>query len=221
MHRRKPDFKNCNIFQRDYSTFDTQSFPDDIPLQQWNNEYTDVDSQFNDFYCRLEGCVDRHVPLKKLSNKDIKLKSKPWITPAIMKMINERNKSFKREKRQPMHENVKILYNLFRNKVNRELKKSQRLYYTKYFEDNKNDIKKTWNGITSIININSASSSTISQQNINGKVTSNPQEIAHGLNNFFVNVGPNTEKEIPITPPEIIPRPPPPPPPLREIHKKS
>ena len=51
-----------------------------------------------------------------------------------------------------MHENVKIVYNLSRNKVNRELKKSKILYYTKYFEDNKNDIKKTWNGITSIIN---------------------------------------------------------------------
>ena len=54
------------------------------------------------FYWRLEGCVDRHVPLKKLSKKDIKLKSKPRITPAIMKMINERNKLFKRKKRQPM-----------------------------------------------------------------------------------------------------------------------
>ena len=119
VHRRKPDFKNCNIFERDYSTFDTQSLRNDISLQQWNNEYTDVDSQFNDFYWRLEGCVDRHVPLKKLSKKDIKLKSKPWITRAIMKMINERSKLFKRKKRQPMHENVKILYNLFRNKVNR------------------------------------------------------------------------------------------------------
>ena len=66
-------------------------------------------------------------------------------------MINERNKLLKRKKRQPMHENVKIFYNRSRNKVNRELKKSKILYYTKYFEDNKNDIKKTRNGITLIL----------------------------------------------------------------------
>ena len=57
-------------------------------------------------------------------------------------MINIRNKLFRRRKRQPDNENVKRLYNLFRNRVIRELKKSKKTYYSNYFEEHNNNIKK-------------------------------------------------------------------------------
>ena len=88
--------------------------------------------------------------------------------------------------------------------MNRELKKSKKAYYKNYFEENKNNIKNTWNGIKSIINTSTSSSPKISQIKINGKVIDNPLGIATGLNNFFVDVGPNTERDIPITPPDKI-----------------
>ena len=69
------------------------------------------------------------------------------------------------------------LYNLFRNRVNRELKKAKKNYYTKYFEENNNNIKKTWEGIRSIINIKSTKS-TISQIKVNNKVIKNHKTIA-------------------------------------------
>ena len=84
----------------------------------------DVNEQFVDFFYKLEGCVNRHAPLKKLSNKEIKLNQKPWISSKILKMINIKNKLFNRKKRQPNNENIKILYNIFRNRVNKDLKKS-------------------------------------------------------------------------------------------------
>ena len=202
--RKKLDLKDINVFQRNYSKFNTQSFRDDISIQKWDNEMTDVNDQFNDFYWRLESCVERHAPIEKVKKKDLKLKSKPWITPEITKLIKQRNKLFKRKKRQPNNENIKSLYNLFRNRVNRELKKSKKSYYKNYFEENKNNIKNTWKGIKSIINTNTSTSPKISQIKIDGKVIDNPLGIASGFNNFFVNVGPNTERDIPITPPEKI-----------------
>ena len=30
-----------------------------------------------DFYTKLEGCVNRHAPLKKLAQREVKFKSKP------------------------------------------------------------------------------------------------------------------------------------------------
>ena len=45
-----------------------------------------------------------------------------------------------------------IILKYFRNRLNRELKKAKKNYYTKYFEENNNNIK-TWEGIRSIINI--------------------------------------------------------------------
>ena len=82
-----------------------------------------------DFHHKLKGCVDRHAPIKQLTPKEVKLTNKPWITPEISKMIKIRNKTFARKKRQPNNENIKRLYNLFRNRVSRELKKSKKKYY--------------------------------------------------------------------------------------------
>ena len=200
VRREKLDFKKITIYKRDYSTFSEDSFRDDISIQNFDNNLEDVNKEFQDFYFRLKGCIDRHAPLKKLTPKEIKLKHKPWISININKMIKIKNKLFHRKKRQPNNLEIKRLYNLFRNTVNRELKKDKRNYYTKYFEDNNNNIKKTWEGIRSIINIKSTKHSTISQIKINNKVITNHKEIVETLNNFFVNVGPNTERNIPVNP---------------------
>ena len=134
----------------------------------------DVNDQFQDFYFKLEGCVERHTPLRKLTPKEIKLKQKPWITSELVKMIKIKNKLFNRKKRQQDNVNIKLLYNLFRNRVNRELIKSKKSYYTKYFEDNNKNIKKTWEGIKSIINIKNPKGTSIDQLKVEDKIIDNP-----------------------------------------------
>ena len=94
VNRKKIDLKKANVYKRDYSKFNTQSFRDDISIQKWDNTYDNVNDQFNDFYGRLENCVDRHAPMKKQSFKQLKLESKPWITPEIKRLIEKRNKLF-------------------------------------------------------------------------------------------------------------------------------
>ena len=200
VNRPKIDYKEDHIYRRDYTNFSEQSFRDDVSLQHFNNEFTDVNDQFNDFFFKLEGSVNRHAPYKKLTSKEVKLEQKPWITKNILKMIKIKNKIFNRKKRQPNNENIIKLYKLFRNRVNRELIKSKKEYYNQFFEDNKKDNKKVWEGIKSIININNNKSKNISQLNINDKIIDNPKDIVETLNNFFVNVGPNTEKCIPHNP---------------------
>ena len=71
-----------------------------------------------------------------------RIKIKPWITPELSNMIKTRNKLSERKKRQPTNENVKLLYNIFRNRVNRELKMSKRSYYATYSEEHSGNIKK-------------------------------------------------------------------------------
>ena len=95
--------------------------------------------------------------------------------------------------------NHKQLYNLLRNRVNRDIKKCKRQYYAEYFATNVNDMKKTWEGIRKIVNIKKISPK-ISQLNIGGKIINDDKELATDFNNFFVNVGPNTENAIPKVP---------------------
>jgi len=200
VHRLKFDFKSISIYKRDYSKFSDKSFREDVSIQNFDNEFTNINDQFNDFYFKIEGCVNRHAPYKKLTPKEVKLNGKPWISNELIKMINIKNKLFYRKKRQPNNENVKRLYNIFRNRVNRELNKSKKDYYSKYFEDNKKNSKKIWEGIRSIINLSNSKNNSISQLKVDEKSIDDPKEIASALNNFFVNIGPNTEKTIPHNP---------------------
>ena len=203
VNREKLDLKNIIVYQRVYSKFSNESFWDDVSIQTWNYALENVDAAFKDFYTKLEGSVSRHAPLKKLSPKEIKLKSKPWLSTDILKMIRIRNKIFARKKRQPNNMNCKRLYNLFRNRVNVELKKSKKRYYVDYFTEHVNNIKKTWDGIKNIVNLKKTPKRT-TQLNIRGKIIDNNNEIATNFNSFFVNVGPSTEKSIPKVP-NIVP----------------
>ena len=198
INRLKISLKKINIYQRDYSKFETQSFRNDILLQTWNCNSNNVNEMYNVFINKLEKCVDVHAPMKKLNKKDLKKKSKPWITTDIIKLIEFRNKLFRKKKNEKSNENAKLLYNKFRNRVNREMKKAKKIYYNQYFEDNKNDIKKTWIGIKSIINTKNEISPKTSQLNVNGNVIDDPKCIANSYNNFFTNVGFNIDKDIPI-----------------------
>ena len=65
--REKIGYKNLNIFH--YSKFQSQQFRDDVSIQNWNSNYSKVNELFIDFHSKLEGCVDRHAPIKKPSPK--------------------------------------------------------------------------------------------------------------------------------------------------------
>ena len=199
VQEQKIDLKSSTIYRRDYSKFSEDSFRDDVSIQVFNN-FENINDQFQDFFNKLQGCVDRHAPIKKLTPKEVKLLQKPWISNDLNKMIKIKNKLFYRKKRQPKNIAVKLLYNKFRNRVNRELKKSKIEYYSQYFEDNSNNSKKLWEGIKSIINTNNTKFSNINQLNINNKKIDNPKEIVEAFNDFFVNVVPNTEKSVPVNP---------------------
>ena len=197
INREKLDIRKINIYERDFSNYSAIDYYDDVSIQNWNYDLNNSSDLFSDFYCKLKGSTDRHAPLKKLSAKEVKLKSKPWLTTELSKMIRIKNKLFERKKRQPSNEKIKQLYNIFRNRVNRELKKSKKTYFTTYFAEHNNNIKKTWQGIRSIVNTKNTVSHSISQLNINGKIIDNPKDIANSANDFFVNVGNEIEKTVP------------------------
>ena len=69
-------------------------------------------------------------------------------------MISIRDRLFARKKRQPENEHVREVYNRVRNRVSRELGKSKKQHYESYFEEMNTNIKKTWEGIRKIVNVN-------------------------------------------------------------------
>ena len=63
VRRENIDFNNVKIYQRDYFKFDNSLFRDDVSIQKWDATYENVKDQFNDFFWKLNGCVERHAPI--------------------------------------------------------------------------------------------------------------------------------------------------------------
>ena len=112
-------------------------------------------------------------------------------------MISHRDRLFRGKIEDPLIQHIKHSYNLFRNRITREIKKSKRKYSKEFFEGNLNNMKKTWQGIKQIININNKTDAQINQLCHKGKQISSNEEMAKTFNDFFTEIGPQLDKEIP------------------------
>ena len=132
----------------------------------------------------------------RVDQKQLKLRTKPWVNPHIQKLINYRDKLL-RKLRKSHSKNTEELYKKFRNRVVRENRTSKKKYFETYFQTNKSNMKSLWAGINSIINSRFRKSvQNISQLAVNSKTCSDPQKMASIFNNFFVNVSNQVCSEI-------------------------
>ena len=75
------------------------------------------------------------------------------------------------------------------------MKKSKQVYYDKYFDRNRNNIKHTWKGIKSPISQKTvASNVTVVLSLDNGKTITNPYDIANTFDNYFASIAETIKK---------------------------
>ena len=82
------------------------------------------------------------------------------------------------------------LYKCYRNKILTLTRVSKKIYFHNYFQENLNNIKKTWEGINNLINRkkHKKSISTIKNPQTQG-LSYDPLEQANILNAYFASVG--------------------------------
>ena len=137
-----------------------------------------------------------HVPVIQLSKKEMKTKSKPWITPGIQISISKMNKLYKNYlKTKSVHYYTR--FKIYRNKINHLLRISKRNYYNSYFSIKQGNSKLIWKGIKSIINVKSKVLGTPTVINKNESEISDPKKIADAFNRYFSNVKETLDKKIP------------------------
>lgn len=66
----------------------------DIQAIDWENCFENL-SDANSFYTNLSPIIDKHVPLRLLSRKEMKFKSKPWITQGLKTSIKIKKRLYK------------------------------------------------------------------------------------------------------------------------------
>ena len=92
----KPFFPNNKTNVRDYSTFNAKSFIDDLQNINWNNicKHTDANQSFSRFYKCVNKTINKHAPLRSISNRKQKFLAKPWLTAGLRKSIRVKNNLF-------------------------------------------------------------------------------------------------------------------------------
>ena len=149
-----------------------------------------VDRFFSSFYNKFNKIVNKHAPLKTVSQRKAKQLSKPWISKGLRKSIKIKNNLF--------YSGDPAKYKLYKNKISSLTRLSKKLYYQAYFSSNLNNMKKTtWEGINTLINKKRKKRNVTSLQFPNNqRITRNQSEIANTLNHHFASVGPKLANSI-------------------------
>jgi len=123
----------------------------------------DVNESMNTFAETLQQVTDKHVPVRKLSNKMRSQLRKPWITSAILKSIKKRQKLFTTHFLSNDPNKVKE-YKKYSNKLNKIKEAAKTNYFKTQFYMFRDNLKAMWKLIGTIINRKKAQHGTLIQK---------------------------------------------------------
>ena len=109
------------MHKRDLKNFDKEGLVADVLNIQWPEvlsiDLGDVNHSFDMFDQKINEVLDKHVPLKKLTKKELRLQSKPWITPGILNSIKRRDGLLRNYTEVIRKNELHLEYKALRNKI--------------------------------------------------------------------------------------------------------
>ena len=100
-----------------------------------------------------------------------------------------------KEKNPSIRQNRFKLYKAKKNMVTDLICISKKSFYSDFFSENKSNLKKTWEGIGGLINVNKKANSN--KLIVHNEEVTDPADMASSINNFFVNIGKSLDQKIP------------------------
>ena len=143
--------------------------------------------------------MDEFAPFKKLNKREIKLKSKPWISKEIILLMSKSGKLFSKYHKcnNPINKpNLFSQYKVIRNEVSKLKRGNKIKHYKNFFEVNKKKTSAIWKGIRSLVTIKPSNLNVITIIDKNVCLVIDPIKIANSFNEYFANVGPSIENKI-------------------------
>ena len=185
------------IQKRVFSEKNIKIFCERLKKIDWMEITEEVDGTkaFSIFYDMFTNAANLSFPLKSVkTGYGAKI---PWLTSGLKKSIKTKNKMYKdflKEK-----SDVKLNdYKIYKTNLNRLLKQTERRHYHELLKTYQNNSRKMWSVIKDVINKNKKANQPC-QFNIGNKTETNKKIIANSFNSFFINVGPDLAKKIPVT----------------------
>ena len=184
-----------NIKIRDNKNYSHEELVADIINIDWievlEGDKADPNHSFKRFNEKVNEILDKHMPWKKLSKKEVRLQTKPWITTGILNSIKRRDKLLRKyiDAKNPVRkELLRTEYKTLRNRITYTINMSKKNHFHHYFAENCDNIRKTWTGIKNIINIRTMTKNQPSSLLIDKSLKTNPTDIAEGFNAYFSSI---------------------------------
>ncbi len=192
----KSVLSDTSVCKRNYCKKNLDKFVTKLGSVDWDEllEMNDCQSAFTCFHTRFSQVYNECFPLQNL--KTTYRNRKIWLTEGLRTSIKLKNKLYIKSIKYPLLHNVKQ-YRIYRNKLHQLLRKAEREHYDSLFTQHKANLRKSWAIIKEVIN-KKKSCTMSSKFLINGKITTDKSVIANHFNEFYVNVGPNLSKDIPL-----------------------
>ena len=145
----------------------------------------------------IQNTYDSTFPLTKRSKRARKHFRKPWISSSILNLIKIKHRMYKKYKDTKNNLDLEA-YKRQRNIVKRKIEHAKREYYYLLFRKSKNNIKKTWRNVKTVLNKKCGKGNSIptlikSEQNT---LYSDPIDVVDRLNEHFVAKGPRLASKI-------------------------
>jgi hypothetical protein len=194
-----------HVYKRKFSGESIQAWLHDLSMTDWASlvdfdiNTSPIISYDQQFSGKLDELFNHHFPLKREKFKKYKHKKTKWITPQILEKIRHRDIMYKKLMNAKKREDFsKLSQDLAEeNKTLKSLiRKAKRDYYQTEFDKNKNNIKKTWDTISDILNKSKLHKDFPNYFNINGNHISDVKDISTYFNKFFITIGPKLASEI-------------------------
>ena len=177
----------------------TEEFKTKLENTNWefDNESSDPNASYDVFIEEFTSLFDSCFPFKIVRGKALNSFKKPWLTKALLKSINKKNKLYKQYLRNRRSDAQFLKYKKYKNKLTYLLRIAKKRYYETQIDKNKDNIKLTWKILNSLINRTKKKSLSYPQLHDNGQDITNPEEIANKFCQYFTSIGPNLASKIP------------------------
>ena len=139
----------------------------------------------NSIYCRSFPLKIKYISRKRLKNR--------WITRGILKSIETKSILFKMLK---LGNITKRRYNLYNNKLKIVTSEAKKLYYSAAFDNNRDNMRRTWRLVKELSG-RTSKSSTIESIVIDNERVTDKVKIADAFNEYYSNIAIELDSNIP------------------------
>ena len=126
--------KKLNLKERNFKHFNEREFVETINSIPWGEilqlESNDPNVPLENLYSYVDNLLDEFAPYKKVSKKEFKLKSKPWISKEIQYLMWQRDKLFQKYYKETNLERKELLhvkYKSLRNELTKKKRQQNKL----------------------------------------------------------------------------------------------